>query len=114
MSLQNPKTEFWTQNQYGRVIYHVKGSFTYSKKKYTLGGQKGENKTSVPKYGIWGPKSVWSCDIYIDRELYMQQENIRYVGRKGENKPSEPKNGIWGSKSIWSCDISIDREFSME
>jgi hypothetical protein len=45
-------------------------------KKYTFGGQKGKNRPSEPKHGIWGPKSVWSCDISIEREFYMQQKNI--------------------------------------
>jgi hypothetical protein len=45
------------------------GNFPCSKKKYTLGGQRGENK---PKNGIRGPKSIWSCVISIDREFYME------------------------------------------
>jgi hypothetical protein len=58
MSLHNPKTEFWAQNQYGRVIFHVIGSFTCSKKKYTLGGQKGENKPSELKTEF-GPQNQY-------------------------------------------------------
>jgi hypothetical protein len=69
---QSPKTEFGAQNQYGRVIYPSIGNFTWSKKKYTFGGQKGENRPREPKNGIWGPKSIWSCDISIDREFYME------------------------------------------
>jgi hypothetical protein len=38
-----------------------------------------------PKIGIWGPKLVWSCDIFMDQEIYMEQEKIYY-------KDSEPKN----------------------
>jgi hypothetical protein len=53
---QSPKTEFGAQNQYGRVIYPWIASFTWSKKKYTFGGQKGENRLPEPKNGIWGPK----------------------------------------------------------
>jgi hypothetical protein len=45
-------------------------------------GSKSKNRPPEPENGIWGPKSVWSCDISIDR--------------KGEKKPSEPKNGIRG------------------
>jgi hypothetical protein len=48
MSLESPKTEFGAQNQYGRVIYPSIGNFTSSTKKYTLGGQKGENKPPEP------------------------------------------------------------------
>jgi hypothetical protein len=51
ISPQSPKTEFWAQNQYGRVIYPSIGNFTWSKKKYTFGGQKGKNKVSVPENG---------------------------------------------------------------
>jgi hypothetical protein len=68
-----------------------------SKKKYTFGGQKGENKPSKLKNGIWSPKTIWSYDI--DREFYLEQEKIYFWGSKGENKPSEPKNGIWGLQS---------------
>jgi hypothetical protein len=50
---QSPKTEF--------VIFPSIGNFTCSKKKYYFGGQKGENKPSEPKNGIWGPKSVRLC-----------------------------------------------------
>jgi hypothetical protein len=58
ISLWSPKPEFGAQNQYGRVrvIYPSIENFTGSKKKYTFGGQKGENKHSEPKNGIWGPK----------------------------------------------------------
>jgi hypothetical protein len=59
ISLQSPNTEFEAQNQYGRVTYLSIGNFTWSKKKYTFGGQKDENKPSEPKNGIWGPKSIW-------------------------------------------------------
>jgi hypothetical protein len=50
------KTEFGAQNQYDRVIYLSIGNFTWSKKKYTFGGQRGENKPSVAKNGIWAKK----------------------------------------------------------
>jgi hypothetical protein len=77
-SHQSPKTEFGAQNQYGHVIYPSIGNFTWSKKKYTFGGQKGEIKPSKP----WGPKSIWSCDISIDREFYMEQGKIYLWGSK--------------------------------
>jgi hypothetical protein len=69
---QSPKTEFGAQNLYGRVIYPSIENFTWNKKKYTFGGQKGENRPAEPTNGIWGPKSIWSCDISIDREFYME------------------------------------------
>jgi hypothetical protein len=34
------KTEFGAQNQYGRVTYPSNRNFTWSKKKYTFGGEK--------------------------------------------------------------------------
>jgi hypothetical protein len=71
ISPKSPKTEFGAQNQYGRVICLSIGNFIRSKKKYIFGGQKGENKPSGHKPGVWGPKSVWSCDISIDREFYI-------------------------------------------
>jgi hypothetical protein len=40
--------------------------------------QKGENKPSEPKNGIWGLKSVWSCDVTIDRKFYIDVENIYF------------------------------------
>jgi hypothetical protein len=48
---QSPKTEFGPQNQYGRVTHPSIGNFTWSKKKYAFGGQKGEKKPSEPKNG---------------------------------------------------------------
>jgi hypothetical protein len=47
--LQSPKTEFGAQHQYGRVTYPSIRNFTWSKKKYTFGGQKSKNKPSEPK-----------------------------------------------------------------
>jgi hypothetical protein len=66
ISLQSPKTEFGAQNQNDLV------NFTGSKKKCTFGGQKGDKKPSENKNGIWGTKSILSCDISIDREFYME------------------------------------------
>jgi hypothetical protein len=62
----SPKPEFEAENQqYGRVIYPSIGNFTWSMKKYTLGGQNGKNMPPEPKNGIWGPKSIWPCDKYF-------------------------------------------------
>jgi hypothetical protein len=63
-------------------IYPSIGNFTWSKKKHTFEGQKGGYRPPEPKNGIWGPKSVWSCDISIDREFYMEQEKIYFWGSK--------------------------------
>jgi hypothetical protein len=65
--------EFGAQNQYDRVIYPSFGNFIWRKKNYTIRGQKGENRLPELNNGIWGPKSVWSCDISIVREFYMAQ-----------------------------------------
>jgi hypothetical protein len=46
---QSPKMEFGAQNQYGRVTCPSIGNFTWSKKKYTFGGQKGEKRLPEPK-----------------------------------------------------------------
>jgi hypothetical protein len=40
---------FGAQNQYGPVTYPSIRNLTWSKKKYTFGGLKGENKPSEPK-----------------------------------------------------------------
>jgi hypothetical protein len=48
------------------------------KKIHTFGGQKGKNRPLEPKNGIWGPKSVWSCDISIDQEFNIDEENINF------------------------------------
>jgi hypothetical protein len=81
INLQSPKTKFGAQNQYGRVTYPSIGNFTWSKKKYTFWVQKGENKPSEPKNGIWAPKSVWSCDISIDREFYYKNSPYSIFGK---------------------------------
>jgi hypothetical protein len=49
---QSPKTKFGAQNQYGRVTYPSIGNYTWSKKKYTFGGQKRKNKPSEPNNRI--------------------------------------------------------------
>jgi hypothetical protein len=46
--------------------------------KYTLRGQKGENKPPEPKNGIWAPKPGRLCDISIDREFYFEHEKIYF------------------------------------
>jgi hypothetical protein len=56
----------------GHVTHQSIENFIKMKKIYTFGGQKGKNKPSEPKNGIYGPKSLWSCDISIDRKFYME------------------------------------------
>jgi hypothetical protein len=70
------------------------------KKKYTFGGgaYKGENKPSEPKKRIWGPKSVWSCDISIDRKFYMEQEKINSKRRKKALRAKKRNLGLKKSK----------------
>jgi hypothetical protein len=75
---QSPKTEFVAQNQYVRVIHPSIWNFTWNKKKYTFGYQKGKNRPPEPKNGICGPKSVCSCDTSIDRKFNMEQEKIYF------------------------------------
>jgi hypothetical protein len=48
---QSSKTEFGFQNQYGRVIYSLIGNFTWSKKKYAFGGQKGKKGKKSTAWG---------------------------------------------------------------
>jgi hypothetical protein len=48
------------------------------KKIYTLRGQQVKNRLSEPKNGIWGPKSVWLCDMSIDQEFNIDEENIYF------------------------------------
>jgi hypothetical protein len=52
------------------------------KKKNTFRGQRVENNTAEPKNGIWAPKSVWSSEITIDREFFMEQEKYIFGGSK--------------------------------
>jgi hypothetical protein len=48
------------------------------KKIYAFRGRRGENKPSEPKNGIWGQKSVWWCEIAIDQEFNIDEENIYF------------------------------------
>jgi hypothetical protein len=47
------------------------------------------NRPPEPKNGIWGQKSVYLCDISIDRELYMEHEEYMFGGSK--LGPQSPK-----------------------
>jgi hypothetical protein len=70
---------------------------------FTFRSQKGENRLLEPKKGIWGQKSVWSCDISIVREFYIEKQKFYFGDHKDRKKPSELNNGIRGPKSVWSC-----------
>jgi hypothetical protein len=60
-------------------------------KKYT---SKDENRPSQPKNGIWGIIPVWSCDISIFREFYMENEEIYFwESERRKFAPLKPKNG---------------------
>jgi hypothetical protein len=37
-----------------------------------------KNWPPEPKNGIWVPKIVWSCDISIDQEFNIDEENIYF------------------------------------
>jgi hypothetical protein len=68
------------KNEIGHVTHQSIGNFIYMKKIYTFRGQKGEIRLPEPNNGIWGPKPVWSCDISIDREFYIEHEKIYLWG----------------------------------
>jgi hypothetical protein len=46
-------------------------------KKYTFGGQKGGKS-------LQSPKLVCSCDISIDRKIYIENEKIYFWGSKSQ------------------------------
>jgi hypothetical protein len=74
------------------VIYPSIGNFTWSKKKYTFGGQKGENRLPQPKNGFWGPKSIWSCDIsHRSGILHKAKKFILLGDKKTKIGPQSPK-----------------------
>jgi hypothetical protein len=61
--------EFGVQNQHDCVIYPSIGSFTWSMKKYTFGGQKGE-------ISLQSPKTEFKLQNQYDRETYPSIENF--------------------------------------
>jgi hypothetical protein len=65
------------------------------KKISTFRGQKGENRLPEPKNGIWGPKSVWSCDISIVREFYMEKEKLYFGDQKDRKSLQSLKTEFW-------------------
>jgi hypothetical protein len=59
---------------------------------------KGKKKPSEPKNVIWAPKSVWPCDIFIDRKFCIHKKTYNLTGQQGKNKQSEPKKRNLGPK----------------
>jgi hypothetical protein len=88
----SPKTEFGAQNQYGRVIYPSIEKFTWSKKKYTFVGQKGENKPSEPKNGFVGQNQYNRVTCPSIENFTWSKKKYTFGGQKGKNKISEPEN----------------------
>jgi hypothetical protein len=74
------------KNEIGHVTHQasVDRKFCIDEEIYTFRGQNGKNRSPEPKNGSWGPKSIWSCDISIDREFHMEQEKIYFWGSKTE------------------------------
>jgi hypothetical protein len=70
--------------QYVRVIYPSIENFTWSKKKYTFGGQKGENKPLEPKNGIWGPYARVTYPLIGN--FTWSKKKYTFRAQKGENK----------------------------
>jgi hypothetical protein len=90
---QSPKTEIGLQNQYVRLTLSSIGNFIWSKYNYAFAGQIDENKPLEPKFRFCVKKSVWSCEISIAREFYMEKK-YTFGGQIGKNMLLEPKNGI--------------------
>jgi hypothetical protein len=73
------------------VTYPSFGNFIRSKKNYNFRGQKGENKPSGPKNGIWGPKSVGRVTYSSFGNFIRSKKNYTFSGQKSENKPQGQK-----------------------
>jgi hypothetical protein len=74
-----------------------------------MGVQKAKNGPRTQKRNL-GPKSIWSCDVSIDREFYMQQEKKIILGvQKGEKRNLRSKiNTVM--RYIHRSRINIDEE----
>jgi hypothetical protein len=62
-------------------------------------GRKGENESSKPTNGIWDLKSVWLCDISIDREFYMEHEKIYLWGSIRQKKSPRAQKRNFNEKT---------------
>jgi hypothetical protein len=107
---KSPKTESGLQNQY-HVIHTSIGNIIWNKQKYTFRGKKGENKFSEPKNGIWASKSVWLCDISIDRKFYMEQAKIYFEDHNVKISHQSPKTEFGVQNQNGRV---INRKFYME
>jgi ribosomal protein S24E len=88
MSLQSPKSEFGTQNQYGRVIYPSIENFRWSKIKYTLGVRKAKVSLQSSKTKF-GAQKRYSRVIYPSfGKFTWSKKKYIFGGQKGENKSS--------------------------
>jgi hypothetical protein len=74
--------EFGAQNQYGRVIDPSIENFTWSLKKYTFRGQKGENKLSEPKNKIWAKNQYDRVTYPSIGNCTWSKKEIYYTGSK--------------------------------
>jgi hypothetical protein len=61
------------------------------KKICTIRGQNGEKRPTEPRNEIWGPQSLWSFDLFIVREIYMEQKKHTFGGEKAKIGPQSPK-----------------------
>jgi hypothetical protein len=66
------------KNEIDHVTNQSIGNFIQMKKIYTFRGRKGKNRPPEPKNGIWGQKPVWTCDISIDQEFNIDEENVYF------------------------------------
>jgi hypothetical protein len=57
-----------------------------ARKNILFGVERVEISLQSPKNGIWGSKSVCSCDISIVGEFYKEQEKIYFWGTKKREK----------------------------
>jgi hypothetical protein len=108
IGLQSPKTEFGAQNQYGRVIYPSIGNFTWSKKKYSFGDQKGEYGPPEPKNGlvIYRHRSGILHGVKKNILLAVKEAKIRFQRPKTEFRPQNIKNKFPHYKRLKQVGIS--------
>jgi hypothetical protein len=62
------------------VIYPSIGNSSNKKNIHIFRERKGKNKPSSPKNRILAQKSVYSCDISINREFNIHEENTCFKG----------------------------------
>jgi hypothetical protein len=79
-------------NEYSSWNIRIRSSINPSeiakiKKICTFRGHKSKNRTPEPKNKIWVPKSVWSCETFIDQKFNMvDEENICFLGSKSRKQ----------------------------